>query len=44
MLALLDEHPFLLHVRNPDMEDWDEGALLHCAAKHGHLAIVQTLV
>lgn len=40
----LDEHPFLVHVRNPDAEAWDEGTLLHCAAKHGHLAIVRMLV
>jgi ankyrin repeat protein len=42
--ALLDEHPFLLHVRNPDTDAWDEASLLHCAAKHGHLGIVRLLI
>ncbi len=42
--TLLDEHPFLLHVRNPK-RSWDEGrSVLHCAAKYGHLDIVRLLV
>jgi ankyrin repeat protein len=51
--TLLDRHPFLLHVRNPN-PSWDEHevtapgrggrSLLHCAAKHGHLDIVRLLV
>ena len=51
--TLLDQHPYLLHVRNPK-PSWDEhevtapgrggGSLLHCAAKYGHLDIVRLLV
>ena len=42
--TLLDEHPFLVHVRNPK-RSWDEGrSVLHCAAKYGHLDIVRLLV
>ena len=40
----LEPSSFLLHVRNPDSEAWDEGTLLHAAAKHGHLEIVKRLV
>ena len=50
--ALLDRHPDQLHVRNPkrsfvagaEVGQFDEGSLLQCAAKHGHLDIVRLLV
>lgn len=41
---LLDEHPFLLHVRNPNEEAWEELTPLHGAARHGHLDLVKLLV
>ena len=40
----LDASPFLVHVRNPNTDAWDESTLLHAAAKHGHLEIVKFLV
>ena len=40
----LDESPFLVHVRNPDEEDWQALSPLHSAAKHGHLDIVKLFV
>lgn len=42
----LDEHPWLIDVRNPDTSDraWDERQPLHCAAKRGHLPVVRLLV
>ena len=40
----LEAAPFLLHVRNPDTEAWDETSALHCAAKHGQLEIAKLLV
>jgi ankyrin repeat protein len=40
----LDEHDYLIHVRNPNADAWDEQSLLHAAAKYGHLEIVQLLV
>ncbi len=42
--SLLEENPSLLHVRNADADAWDEGTLLHCAAKHGQLDLVRHLV
>jgi hypothetical protein len=35
----LNDAPFLLHVRNPDKEAWQELSPLHCAAKHGQLVL-----
>lgn len=40
----LDEHDYLIHVRNPDADAWDEQTLLHVAAKYGHCDIVRLLV
>ena len=40
----MDESAFLIHARNPDSEAWQELSPLHCAAKHGHLAIARLLV
>jgi len=40
----LDDAPFLLHVRNPDTEAWQELTPLHSAAKHGQLEVVKLLV
>lgn len=40
----LDEAPFLLHVRHPDQEAWQELSPLHSAAKHGQLEIAKLLV
>lgn len=40
----LDAAPFLVHVRNPDADAWDELTPLHAAAKHGQLEIARLLV
>jgi ankyrin repeat protein len=40
----LSDCPWLIDVRNPQEDAWDEGWPLHCAAKHGHLSIVRLLV
>jgi len=40
----IDEHDYLVHVRNPNADAWDEQSLLHTAAKFGHRDIVQLLV
>ena len=42
--ALLDAHPFLIHVHNPDPEANREGWPLLSAVHHGHLEIVKLLV
>lgn len=42
--ATLAEHPYLITVRNPNTEAWDESTVLHTAAKHGHLDLVKHLV
>jgi ankyrin repeat protein len=40
----LDDHAWLVQARNPNKDAWDELSPLHCAAKHGHLALVKLLV
>jgi ankyrin repeat protein len=40
----LDASPFLVHVKNPEKDAWDESTLLHAAARHGHLEMVQFLI
>lgn len=40
----LEASPFLIHVRNPDTDAWDQSTLLHTASKHGHLDLVRQLV
>lgn len=40
----LDESPFLIQVRNPDQEAWQELSPLHSAARHGHVDIAKLLV
>ena len=44
MRQWIDEHDYLVHVRNPNADAWDEQSLLHTAAKYGHRDIVQLLV
>ena len=31
----IDEHDYLVHVRNPNADAWDEQSLLHTAAQYG---------
>jgi cytohesin len=40
----IDDDPFLIHVRNPDTDAWQELTPLHSAAKHGHLDLAKLLV
>jgi ankyrin repeat protein len=40
----LDATTFLVHVRNPDTEAWDQSTPLHTAAKQGHLEMSRFLV
>ena len=40
----LDASPWLITVRNPKENAWDENSPLHCAAKHGHLPLVKLLI
>lgn len=42
--ALLDEHPFLIHIENTEEEAWREREVMNCAAHNGHLEIVKLLV
>ena len=42
--ALLDEHPFLIHIENTEEEAWRERKVMNCAAHNGHLEIVKLLV
>lgn len=42
--AALAAEPALVWQRNPDPEQWDQCSPLHCATKHGHLALVKLLV
>jgi ankyrin len=40
----LAQSPWLIDVRNPAEDAWEEQWPLHCAAKYGHLEIVKLLV
>jgi ankyrin repeat protein len=40
----IDAAPYLVHVRNPDTDAWDQSTLLHTVSKHGHLELVRQLV
>ena len=42
--ALLDEHPFLIHVENTEKDAWRERKVMNCAAHNGRLDIVKLLV
>lgn len=40
----LDDAPFLVHVKNPDEDAWQELTALHGAAKYGHLDLARLLI
>ncbi len=40
----LEDCPWLITVRNPKENAWDENSPLHCAAKHGHLPLIKLLI
>lgn len=42
--AQLDDSPFLVHVKNPDADAWNESTLMHTAAKHGRRDVVKLLI
>lgn len=44
VVSQIDAASYLVHVRNPDTDAWDQSTLLHTASKHGHLDLVKQLV
>ena len=44
VVSQIEAAPYLVNIRNPDADAWDQSTLLHTASKHGHLDLVKQLV